>query len=181
MGISEVTLGGEITGTLIEPIYNMEPPGGDIVARFGLFAGLYPTLINIRVDPVNYSLIASVEGASAAAGLIGAATTFWGVPAAPAHDRLRLTPEEALNLELPDGGRDSGQPEVPFLSNPSDCSLQRAITMTAVSYQLPDEPRTMSAPYPGLSAARNLSSNRSSPSPPPTPKPSPPPASTRPW
>ena len=60
-----------------------------------------PVVINVRVDPIDYSLVAAVEGAPSAAELISATTTFWGVPAAPIHDELRLTPEEALQLRTP--------------------------------------------------------------------------------
>ena len=123
VGVSEVVLAAQ--GALVEPIYNMYSPGGDIVARFGLFAGPYPAVINVRVNPIDYSLTAAVEGITSAAELISANTTLWGVPAAESHDELRLTPLEALHKELPPGGRESGQPEIPFLSNPTDCSLQR--------------------------------------------------------
>lgn len=157
VGVSEITLAGEINGTLIEPIYNMVPPAGtDIVARLGLFAGPYPSLINVRVNPVDYSLTAAVEGAPGAAELIAAETTLWAVPASEDNDALRLTPTEALNSELPPGGRASGQPEIPFLTNPTDCSLQRQITVTAISYQLPAKPSTMSAPFPQLGGCGKL-------------------------
>ena len=156
LGISEVTLGGEISGTLTEPVYNMPAPGGEIVARFGLFAGPFPSLINVRVDPIDYSLVASVEGAPSAAELVAAKTTLWGVPAAPIHDEFRLTPEEALQIELPPGGRESGQPEIPFLSNPTDCSLAREISVTAVSYQLPSKPSSLSAPFPQIGGCEKL-------------------------
>jgi hypothetical protein len=156
VGVAELRLGGDINGTLLEPIYNMYSPGGDVVARFGLFAGPYPSVINVRVDPIDYSLVATVEGAPSAADLISAKTTFWGVPAAEEHDALRLTPEEAINQELPPGGRPSGQPEIPFLSNPTDCTTKREITVTAVSYQLPHKPSTMSAPFPDIGGCGKL-------------------------
>ena len=159
VGVTEVTLAGSINGTLIEPIYNMPSPGGDVVARFGFYAGPYPTLVNIRVDPIDYSLDAAVEGASAVAEVIAANTTFWGVPAAPVHDELRLTPEEGLNLELPSGGRKSGQPEVPFLSNPTDCSGGKEVSVTAISYQLPESPKSMSAPFPTVNGCQKLLSS----------------------
>src|SRR6478672_5318587 len=116
VGVTEVALSGDVTGTLTEPIYNMVSPGGEVVARFGFFAGLYPTIVNVRVNPIDYSLEAAVEGASSAAGVIGADTTLWGVPAAESHDALRLTPQEALVSKFPPGGRKSNQPEIPFLS-----------------------------------------------------------------
>jgi hypothetical protein len=151
VGVSEVTLGGLNAGTFLEPIYNMAPPGGDVVARFALFAGPYPVLVNIRVNPVDYSLTAAIEGAASVASLIGAGSTFWGIPAAKVHDALRLTPQEALNFKTPPGGREAGAPEVPFLTNPTDCSSAREVSVTAVSYQLPEEPKSKSAPFPQLS------------------------------
>jgi len=157
VGVSELLLGPPTNGTVIEPVYNMYSPGGDVVARFGLFAGPYPTVINVRVDPVDYSLVAAIEGAPAAAALVGSTTTLWGVPAAPAHNGLRLTPLEAVEQKLPAGGRPSGQPETPFLSNPTDCSLARELTVTAVSYQLPDKPSTLSAAFPRISGCEALS------------------------
>jgi hypothetical protein len=156
VGVSEVRLAGSINTTLTEPVYNMESPGGEIVARFGLYAGLYPTIINIRVDPSDYSLVASVEGAAAPAEVIGAKTTFWGVPALPIHDALRLTPEEGLAGKLPPGGRSSGQSPTPFLSNPTDCSLEREVTVTATSYQLPEAPSSLSAPFPQIGGCGKL-------------------------
>ncbi|HEX5526107.1 MAG TPA: hypothetical protein VFX44_02780 [Solirubrobacterales bacterium] len=155
IGITEVTL--HELGTLIEPVYNMPSPGGDVVARFGLYAGIYPAVVNLRVNPIDYSVTAAVEGASAAAELISARTTIWGIPAAESHDEQRLTPAEAAVHEFPVGGRKSGQPEIPFLSNPTDCSLKREISVKAVSYQLPSQPSSKSAPFPQISGCGKLS------------------------
>jgi hypothetical protein len=63
VGLTEVTVGGRTKGTFPEPIYNMEPPAGDIVARFGFYAVGWPAFINVRVDPTDFSLIATIEGA----------------------------------------------------------------------------------------------------------------------
>jgi hypothetical protein len=158
VGVTEVTVSEPIPGTFTEPIYNMTPPAGngDIVARFGFFAVLYPAFINVRVDPTDYSLVASIEGAPSGAEFLEASTTLWGVPAAPSHDALRLTPFEAVNHGLPTGGRSSGLPEAPFLSNPTDCSLSRQISVTARSYQLPDQPSTKSAPFPAITGCSKL-------------------------
>lgn len=158
VGISEVTLGaaGGHAGTFVEPVYNMPSPGGDVVARLGFIAGLYPTFIDVRIDPTDYSLVASIENASAAAALISATTTLWGVPAAKSHDALRLTPAEAFKGETPKGGHELGPPEVPFLSNPTDCSLTREIEVSASSYQLPDAVSRMSAPFPQITGCGQL-------------------------
>jgi hypothetical protein len=157
VGVTEIAVASPLFKTITEPIYNMTPPGGDIVARFGFFAALYPAFINVRVDPTDYSLVASIEGAPSAAELLEARTTFWGVPAAPSHDVLRLTPDEGVHGEFPSGGRSAGLPEAPFLSNPTDCSLQREITVTARSYQLPGQPSTLSAPFPAITGCGKLS------------------------
>ncbi len=178
LGVTEVTLSGEVNATLTEPIYNMVSPGGEIVARLGFFAGPYPTIVNVRVNPIDYSLEAAVEGASAAAAVIAAKTTLWGVPADESHDALRLTPEEAIEEELPPP-RESSQPEIPFLSNPTDCTLSREVSVTAISYQRPTWKSAKALPSRQSAAARNWSSNRRSPSSRPIPKPSPPPASTQ--
>jgi len=156
VGVAELRLGGSVNGTLIEPVYNMYSPGGDIVARFGLFAGPYPSVINVRVNPVDYSLVAGVEGAPAPAQLIAASTTFWGVPASPENDGLRLTPAEAIKGKTPAGGRSSGQPEIPFLSNPTDCSANRQLKITAISYQLPQKPATVTLPFPKITGCEKV-------------------------
>jgi hypothetical protein len=156
VGVTEVTVVEPTSGTFLEPIYNMPPPGGDVVARLGFFAVGYPTFINIRVNPVDYSLVATIEGAPSAAGLTKAVTTIWGVPAAPSHDEERLTPLEAVSSGPPVGGRKATLPEAPFLSNPTDCTLSRQVTVTARSYQLPDQPSSKTAPFPEITGCSKL-------------------------
>ena len=157
VGVSEVTLVGLVNGTFTEPVYNLPSPGGDVVARFGLYAFEWPLVINVRLDPTDYSLVAAIEWAPSGAFLVGATTTFWGIPAAKSHDEFRITPEEAENREFLPGGREAGLPEAPFLSNPTDCGLSRQISVTARSYQLPESPSTMSAPFPQISGCGKLS------------------------
>jgi hypothetical protein len=156
VGVSVVRIAGGINKTLTAPVYNMPSPGGDIVARFGFFAAFYPILLNVRVNPIDYSLITSVEGAPSAAELLSSTTTIWGVPSAKSHDPLRLTPQESYEGELPSGGRPSHAPKVPFLSNPTDCTLQREVTITAVSYGAPDKPSTLSVPFPQIIGCEKL-------------------------
>ena len=150
VGVTEITLGGKLSGTFTEPVFNMPAPGGDIVARFGFFAGLYPTVINVRLDPQTYALSSTIEGASSTAGLIGASTTLWGVPAAPVHDLQRITPAEAAANTPPPGGRKSTLPEIPFMTNPTSCGVEREVSVTATSYQLPNAPSTKTAPFPPI-------------------------------
>jgi hypothetical protein len=153
VGAIDVSVGGGAKlNFLNSPIYNMPVPGGDIVARFGFYAGPYPAFLNVRLDPETNGLVASAEGSPSAATLIEATTTFWGVPSAPAHDPERLTPEESVRSEAPPGGaRSSTLPEIPFMTNPTSCTAGRSVTITATSYQLPGESRTITVPFPQIS------------------------------
>jgi hypothetical protein len=148
-----------------EPIYNMPAPGGDIVARFGFIAAIFPTLIDVRFDAETNGLIASVEGAASGEPfghtLIGATSTFWGVPADPVHDPERITPQEALEGNPPPGGRPSSMPEIPFMSNPTGCEGGRQATITVRSYQRPELPSTKSAPLPQMTGCGLLEFNPS--------------------
>jgi hypothetical protein len=151
VGSTDVTVSGSSSGTFEdEPIYDMPAPGGDIVARFGFYAAIYPVFVNVRLDPDTQRLVASAEGLSAGAELISASNTLWGVPASPAHDAERLTPEEVITHSGPPGGRESESPEVPFVTNPTGCEAGRQVTVTATSYQLPGSPSTLSAPFPQI-------------------------------
>jgi hypothetical protein len=150
VGITSVRVIAPAPGVYDEPVYNMVPPKGtDIVARLGFMAVDWPTFINIRLDPNDLGLIATAESIPAAAGLSEATTTIWGVPSASVHDEERITPEEAIKGNAPAGGRQV-TPRGPFLTNPTDCSLARQVRVTARSYQLPDQPSTMSAPFPAI-------------------------------
>jgi hypothetical protein len=157
VGITVVTLAGILKGTFTEPVYNMVPSGPEVVARLGFFAGLYPVVIEIRVDPIDYGLIATIEGAPAAAELLAASTTLWGVPAAESHDLQRITPQETSESTGPPEGRKSDLPEAPFLSNPTSCETVRQISVTATSYQAPASPSTKSAPFPAITGCGKLS------------------------
>jgi hypothetical protein len=141
-------------GIFNEPLYNMAPPKGtDIVARLGFIAVDWPTFVNIRINPVNFALIATVEGIPSASGLSEATTTIWGVPSASIHDGDRITPEEVINPVV--SGR-SVNPSGPFLSNPTDCSLARQVRLTARSYQLPDQPSTKFTDFPSITGCGKL-------------------------
>ena len=157
VGMTQVRVLEPHAGVYNEPIYNMVPPrDSDIVARLGFIAVGWPAYINVRVDPVDYSVISTIEGVPSIAGLSAATTTLWGVPASPEHDKERITPQEAITGESPPEGREAHVPEAPFLSNPTDCSLQRQVRVTARSYQLPDQPSTVNTPFPQVSGCGKL-------------------------
>jgi hypothetical protein len=157
VGITQVRVLQPHPGVYNEPVYNMVPPKGtDIVARLGFMAVGWPAFINVRVDPTDYSVISTVQGVPSIAGLSEATTTLWGVPADPVHDKERITPQEAITGESPPEGREAHVPEAPFLSNPTDCSLQREVKVTARSYQLPDLPAEKKVPFPQVSGCGKL-------------------------
>ncbi len=158
VGATDLTLAGQgtITG---EPIYNMPAPGGDIVARFGFFAAIYPVILNVRLDPETQTLVASVDGAPAAAELVASSTTFWGVPASPIHDAERITPKESIIGGAPPGGRKSSLPKTPFMTNPTSCGEPGSVTITARSYQLVNSPSTKTVPFPQVSGCEGSEFN----------------------
>ena len=157
VGISTIRVLLPIPGVYNEPVYNMVPPKNtDIVARLGFMAVGWPTFVNVRVDPKDYSIVSTVEGVPTKSGLAEATTTLWGVPASPVHDPERITPQEAITGESPEGGRSVEVSPAPFLSNPTDCSAQRELEVTVRSYQLPGSPSTKSIPFPQIGGCGKL-------------------------
>ncbi len=135
---------------LTEPIFNMEAPGGDSVARLALFGANQPIFINVRLrSDSDYGLTATLEGIPGNEPLVSAETTFWGVPASPAHDTQRLTAREAYPEALSESPpRESGLKPEPFLSNPTRCGTPLSIGIAATSYQVPAQTSTATAPLP---------------------------------
>ncbi|HET7053092.1 MAG TPA: hypothetical protein VFI09_04145 [Solirubrobacterales bacterium] len=150
VGSTKITLGGVWPGTFEDPIYNMADPPPGVAARFGFFAAVYPMAIDVRLDPVDHRLVATIANAPSLAAFIGATTTFWGVPAAESHDIERITPLETITGGGPSGGRPSTLPEVPFMTNPTSCESGQQVEFTATSYQLPESPRTKVVPFPQI-------------------------------
>jgi len=157
VGIAEIKLGGVGNGFNIQPLYNLVPPeDGETVARLGFFAAEAPAYINVRVDPVDYSIISTVEGVPSAAALVGAKTTLWGVPADPIHDLDRYTPQQAKEGQKPSKPVPANVPEQPFLSNPTSCDPPGLLVITARSHQLPDSPSSLEVPFPRMGGCLSL-------------------------
>lgn len=133
---------------LTEPIFNMEP-AGDKVARFGYYAAVAPSFINIEVPAErDYAVTATLENVSAAAEVVRSDAEIWAVPAHPSHDTLRLTPREAFpSFESESPPRPSGLEPIAFLSNPTNCvDPSPSIDFAVTSYQLPQQVSSLSAP-----------------------------------
>jgi hypothetical protein len=138
IGISNITA-YELKQEFHEPVYMMQPPGGDVVARVGTIAGVFPTFIDFRVrSESDYGITSEVTNAPAAASLVKIESTFWGVPAAPAHDNERCTPAEVLNSCVTSSSRPPGSNETPFFTNPTRCGVPLSVGVNASSWVEPE-------------------------------------------
>lgn len=140
VGVSKIFLYG-LTATFTEPVYMMTPPGGDVVARLGLVAGVFPTFIDLRIrseDQSDFGLTAELAETSPTGGFVQVDSTLWGVPAAEEHDTERCTPVEVFN-----GGCTSSPPRPPgsrplsFLLNPTSCGGPGEVTISVDSWAEP--------------------------------------------
>jgi hypothetical protein len=158
IGTIELHLSDTASGThRITPLYNLDVPGGDGVARFGFWAVVYPVFIDVKVRTADdYGLTATAHGAPGLAAAISVTANLWGDPASPAHDPQRLTSFESNFCETacmaPGGERPSGLLPVPFISNPTACGPQRDVGFAVTSYQLPGRTFTASAPLPPITS-----------------------------
>jgi len=156
VGTSEI-FAYELSGTLREPVYMMQPPGGDVVARLGFVAGIFPVFVDLKVrSEDDYGLTAEITDASAEAKLIRADTTTWGVPADHSHDTERCMPREVLDgckVSLP---RPPGSRPLPFLTNPTRCGVPLSMSVSASNWAEPGRFDTKSASFPQISGCNNL-------------------------
>jgi hypothetical protein len=156
VGLSKVSAYG-LFSTFTEPVYMMAPPGGGVVARLGFIAGLYATFIDLRVrSEGDYGIVAEISDASAAAHLIRADTTTWGVPAGKSHDNERCTPVEAFNGCVVSSSRPPGSRPLPFLTNPTRCGAPLEMRVSASSWVEPDRYDTKSAAFPEITGCDSL-------------------------
>jgi hypothetical protein len=138
VGVSNITAYG-LTLKLREPVFMMQPPGGDVVARLGTIAGAFPTFIDFRVrSEGDYGLVADVTDAPTAAKLIQLENTIWGVPADESHDTERCTPAEALFGCVTSPSRPPGSRPLPFLTNPTRCGVPLTMGVSASSWHEPE-------------------------------------------
>jgi hypothetical protein len=137
---------------LTAPIYNMEAPGGEHVARLAFYAATLPVFINVHLrSDDDYGLTATVDGIPANELLISADTTLWGVPASSSHDTLRLTAREGYpEAKQESPPRRSGLAPEPFLTNPTACGGDLEIGFVARSYPLPEQKSSAAASLPPI-------------------------------
>ncbi len=146
-------------GSFVEPVYMMQPPGGDVVARLGVIAGTFPTFIDLRVrSESDYGLVAEVRDAAAVARLVKLESTFWGVPADHSHDNERCTAGEALSGCVVSESRPPGSRPLPFFTNPTRCGAPLTMGVNASSWVEPqfDPAGEVKASFPTITGCNNL-------------------------
>jgi hypothetical protein len=157
VGITKI-YGYQLTGIVTEPIYLMEPPGGDIVARLGLIAGLTPSLIDVRLDPAHhYAVRADAAGIPPRTSIEIAETKIWGIPANPSHDTERMTPTEAVSGVAESPPRPPGGPEIPFMINPTSCGTTQEVGFSVDSWELPELAAGMTTEIAALNGCERVS------------------------
>ena len=128
--------------TVTVPLFNLVPSQGE-PARFGFEAlGLVPVIIDTSVSPGgDYGVVASVNNATAIAGLLSSQVTVWGVPGDPRHN-------QAHGWECIEGGvhYEKGEvstpcpvsselPETPLLTLPTSCAANPAVEPVSASLE----------------------------------------------
>jgi hypothetical protein len=149
----------ELQSKLHEPLYMMQPPGGDVIARLGTYAGVFPIFIDFRVrSEGDYGLVAEIRDAPSPAGLIALETTFWGVPAAPIHDTERCTITEAALACQQSPPRPPGSRPLPFLTNPTRCGAPLTMGVNVGSWTQPalDDEKEVKTPFPAITGCNRL-------------------------
>jgi len=156
VGVTTVSVYG--LGTLAaEPVYMMQPPD-DVVARLGLIAGIYPTLVDLKVRSAgDFGLTAEILDAPPDGGLVSAETTTWGVPAAPTHDTERCTPAEVFKEGCTASPkRPPGSRPLPFMTNPTRCGAPLQMGVAAASWSEPQRFDSVSTLLPPLFGCESL-------------------------
>jgi hypothetical protein len=159
IGVSNITA-YELKQEFHEPVYMMQPPGGDIVARAGIIGGLYPIFIDFRIrSESDYGTTAEISNAPAVARVLKLESTFWGVPVAAAHNTERCTPAEVFGQAcITSPSRPPGGNEVPFFTNPTRCGVSLNMGVNASSWAEPEllPENEVQTPFPEITGCDRL-------------------------
>jgi hypothetical protein len=130
------------TGTLTEPIFNLEPRVGE-PARFGFYVVIAnsPVFIDTAVRAgSDYGVTASVSNITQTAAFLSSEVTFWGTPGDSRHDGQRgwgclYAAREATSVQpcTPAGE----QHPKPFLSMPTSCGPRLSSSVRGDSWSEP--------------------------------------------
>jgi hypothetical protein len=166
VGVVTLDLNSGTPFALTAPIYNMSPPEG-VPARFAFQINATTQVVmdaSIRTGS-DYGLSVTIRNASQAIPLLGAAVTFWGVPADPVHDAQRcgffIVGDQCIgspNTII--GPNPAGVVPSPFLTDPASCSptgepLQTGLE--ALSWQVPAQSAHATFGLPAMTGCEKLS------------------------
>jgi hypothetical protein len=126
LGTEQLTAAvGPVPVTYTAAVYNMEV-GSDQLADFAFSVpGIAPRtdIVGGLRDRGDLGLFFTISDIPQSSNLVGSTLTFWGVPAAPAHDGERGGPSSA--------------PQTPFLTLPTACIGPQTTTLSVDSYEAP--------------------------------------------
>jgi hypothetical protein len=168
VGVASVTISEPLNlggiGTLIEPVFSLEPGSGEPV-RFGLYVPLVklPLILDASLrsgEREDYGVTLSSLNTPQAAGFIAATVTLWGTPADPRHDAVRgwgcLQQAHGEATAFP--CTPSSGPEPAFLTLPTSCSAPPESSVSVDSWALPGNALTFPTglPMPALNGCAQL-------------------------
>jgi hypothetical protein len=139
VGLLTLHIRGEGKETITVPLYNLVPEAG-IPVQFGVYAILFPLVVNATVDPEHgYALSIDLSGVSDFVPTTGITVTLWGVPADSRHDGERGTCAPAPFGGEPSGKScPSGAPQRPLLTLPAECDVAPQFALEVDSWAQPD-------------------------------------------
>jgi len=143
-----------------EPIYSLEAPGGDKVARLGFYGYNVPVVVDVQLrSEDDYGLTTLSQNLPSTFPFVSATVKIWGVPAASIHDTEKQTPQEVLDsgaatTESPP--RPSGLSPQAFLTNPTSCGGSLTVEFGVDSYPRPGDFKTASAQLPPIAGCDTL-------------------------
>jgi hypothetical protein len=89
VNFADPTSPGEIVGTWVVPVFNLQPAAGE-PARFGFSITHVPVVLDTSVRTgEDYGVTVSVRNASQTVQVLGSSVTFWGIPGDKRHDLSR--------------------------------------------------------------------------------------------
>jgi len=139
------------------PVYMMQPPGGDVVARAGLAPGALIAFVDFKLrSEGDYGLTAEISDTPPTGGFVRVDTTTWGVPSDPVHDTERCTIYESFQGCVKSPPRPPGSSPLPFLTNPTRCGVPLGMSVSVASWVDPERFDTLSTPFPQIAGCNKL-------------------------
>jgi hypothetical protein len=145
VGVTTIMLLGAAGGAHFQPVYNLEPEPGD-VAKIGFsVSGEFHYEGDVSVRPGGQEgeyggQVTFYDNTAGTVAIDSVSLTLWGVPSAPIHDPVRFLVTSNTGVGNIVFGVSSSAPPVPFVSNPTSCSVKPLVaTFAATSWQQPNE------------------------------------------